>query len=182
MSDDSDTGYGRPPQATRFQKGASGNPRGRPRGRHNTLPYETVLGQIVTVRENGVEQRMTAAEAFLLHMTKQGLEGNGAIGRATLTALEEARQARGVADDELVSVVVIKPVAPGSVAPTLEALGMATRHDAYRPTTRLMLQPWLVQAALERLGDVKLTAEQQAVVVKATRTPHKVRWPEWWLI
>ncbi len=32
---DYEVGYGRPPKATRFQPGVSGNPRGRPKGRKN---------------------------------------------------------------------------------------------------------------------------------------------------
>ena len=87
-------GYGRPPASTRFRKGQSGNPRGRPRGRRNEPPYEAVLGQMVTIREDGVERRVTAAEAFLLHVTKRGLEGDGAAARAAMAAIEEARAAR----------------------------------------------------------------------------------------
>jgi hypothetical protein len=36
-SDDA-VGYGRPPKATRFRKGESGNPRGRPKGSKNKHP------------------------------------------------------------------------------------------------------------------------------------------------
>lgn len=68
-------GYRRPPVSSRFRKGQSGNPRGRPRGRHRSPPYEAVLGKMVTIREGGAERRITAAEAFLLHVTKKGLEG-----------------------------------------------------------------------------------------------------------
>ena len=35
---DYDVGYGKPPEATRFQPGRSGNPRGRPRGAKNKAP------------------------------------------------------------------------------------------------------------------------------------------------
>src|SRR5262245_34021006 len=38
----------------------------------------------------------------------------------------------------------------------------------------------LVEAALARLGDRRLTPEEQATIVKATRSPRKVEWPEWW--
>ena len=87
-------GYRRPPESSRFRKGQSGNPRGRPRGRHRAPPYEAVLGQMVTIREDGVERRVTAAEAFLLQITKKGLEGDGAAARAAMAAIEEARASR----------------------------------------------------------------------------------------
>jgi hypothetical protein len=71
-------GYGKPPVTTRFHKGKRGNPRGRPPGRNTGAPYDAVLGQMVTIREDGVERRVTAAEALLLQITKKGLEGNPA--------------------------------------------------------------------------------------------------------
>src|SRR3954464_3240426 len=86
-----DVGYGRPPKAARFKKGQSGNPKGRPRNRRRDIPYDTLLGQMVTVREDGKERRVTAAEAFILQLTKKGLEGDNASARASLTAIENAR-------------------------------------------------------------------------------------------
>lgn len=72
-------------------------------------------------------------------------------------------------------------VSPGTVNSALEPLRMAAKLDCYRPTARMALEPWLVQEALSRL-DRKLSPDEQAKVVRATRTPRKVRWPDWWEI
>jgi Family of unknown function (DUF5681) len=170
-------GYGKPPRATRFTKGRSGNPAGRPRGRHREAPYEAVLGQMVTVREGGTARQVTAAEAFLLQLTKRGLEGDGAATRASLAAIE-GRERQGVGHGEIDAIVLVA-VAPGSVTSALVPLRMAKKLDPYRETARILLEPWLVEAALARLGRTLSPAEQR-IVIKATCTPHKVRWPEWW--
>jgi hypothetical protein len=174
---DNAIGYGRPPTATRFRKGESGNPRGRPRGRRKEPPYETVLGQIVTIREDGAERRVTAAEAFLLHITKRGLEGDGPAARAAMAAIEAARASRR--DPTTAFTFVTVYVRPGSVTQALEPLRIARKLDRYRETARVVLEPWIVEASLARL-DRHLSVEEQRTVVAATRTPWKVRWPDWW--
>lgn len=171
-------GYRKPPRSSQFRKGQSGNSRGRPRGRQKAAPYEAVLGQMVTILENGVERRVTAAEAFLLHVTKKGLEGDGVAARAAMTAIAEARAARPEASNDLM--IVVSFVRPGGVNAALEALRMARKHDQFRETARMMLEPWIVEMALGRLGGRRLSDEEQASVVAATRTPWKVRWPVWW--
>jgi hypothetical protein len=177
---DYDVGYGKTPESSRFKKGQSGNSRGRPKGSKRSAPYDTVLGQMVTVREAGRERRITAAEAFLLLTAKRGLEGDGAAARAAMAAIEQAR-ARHTDPDNLPRTIVFRSsVRPGSVNSALEPLRMATKLDRYRETARMMLEPWLVEAALARLGSQRLTREQQDTVIRATRLPGKVRWPDWW--
>jgi hypothetical protein len=142
-------GYGNPPGSTRFQKGRSGNPRGRPPGRHNRPPYDVILGQIVTIKEDGVERRVTAAEAFLLYMTKRGLGGDGAAARSAMAAIEEARAVRRGRGGEL-RTIVRKMVDPGSVNTALEPLRMAKKLAAYRTSARILLEPWLVGSSRAR--------------------------------
>ena len=174
--EESGVGYRKPPKATRFTKGRSGNPAGRPRGRYREAPYEAVLGQMVTIRESGVERRVTAAEAFLLKLTKRGLEGDSAAARASLAVIEEARQRHGTDQSQGTAIAF---VAAGSVTSALEPLRTARKLDRYRETVRIVLEPWLVEAALARLPQT-LSPANQRIIVKATRAPHKVRWPEWW--
>ncbi len=175
-------GYRHAPVSGRFAKGISGNPKGRPRGRRNTLPFEAVLGQLVTIREDGRERRVTAAEAFLLQMTKRGLEGDGAAARSTLAAIEEARKSRVVRDPDITTKIAIAWMQPGSVAAALEPLRIGRKLDRYRPTARIMLEPWIVEAALARLGARTLSVDEQRTVFAATRAPGKVAWPEWCVV
>jgi hypothetical protein len=176
--DDNDGGGYRRRPTTRFAKGQSGNLGGRPRGRWREAPYEAVLGRMVTIREGGVERRVTATEAFLLQHSKRALEGDGAATRTTLAVIEYAKERFSTAHG-LISRIIRMIVAPGSVTYALMPLRMARKLDPYRETARMVLEPWLVEAALARL-DRRLSPADQRIVVKATRIPHKVRWPEWW--
>ena len=173
-------GYGKPPSASRFKAGQSGNPKGRPRGSKYDLPYEAVLGQSVTIREDGEERQVNAAEAFLLHVAKRGLAGDGAAARAALAAIATARAARPAVNADTKRAIVVICVSPENANTALIPLRMATKLDASRPTARMALEPWLVEAALDRLGERTLSDDEQAEVYAATRTPHKVRWPAWW--
>jgi|ERR1700730_90310 len=180
QAEDSEFGYRRPPKATRFTKGQSGNPAGRPQGRRREAPYEAILGQMVTIREDGTTRRVTAAEAFLLKFTKSGLEGDSAAARASLAAIEHAREQHSVGlGGPRISFIVREIMDPGSVTSALQPLRMARKLDPYRETAQIALEPWLVEAALARL-DRRLSPADQRTIMRATRTPHRVRWPDWW--
>jgi hypothetical protein len=57
---------------------------------------------------------------------------------------------------------------------------MVVKINRYSPSGYYKLKPWIVQAALERLGNRRLTVEEQQLVIEATQFPDKVQWPEWW--
>ena len=186
MSADTDerheaVGYGRPPKSTRFKKGRSGNPRGRPRGHRRDIPYDTLLGQMVTVREEGRERRVTAAEAFVLQLTKKGLEGDSASARSSLTAIENARAARTAQGADMPTIRIQFRTFGLCCATEDLGIGMLV-HPTDKERVRHLLKPWIVEAALARLGRRRLSVEEQQIVLASTRTPEKVRWPDWWAV
>jgi hypothetical protein len=77
MADDYKVGYGKPPRDTRFKKGQSGNPRGRPKVRKNMKAMlEAALARKVSVRVNGKIRRMTWGE-YLIENTLQNAAKGG---------------------------------------------------------------------------------------------------------
>src|SRR5712664_4205201 len=69
---DYEVGYKKPPTGSKFQKGESGNAKGRPRGSKNLATlFEDELNQRVIVRENGRQKRITKREAAVKQFINQ---------------------------------------------------------------------------------------------------------------
>jgi hypothetical protein len=72
-----EVGYGKPPRAHRFQKGRSGNPRGRPKGAKNEATIlRGLLDRKIDVRQGGRSRKITVFEAILMRFTEDALKGN----------------------------------------------------------------------------------------------------------
>src|SRR5271156_317311 len=77
MTGDDDVGYRRPPRATRFKPGQSGNPKSRPKGSANlATDLAAELNEQITVREGGQARRLTKQRALIKSLTARALQGD----------------------------------------------------------------------------------------------------------
>lgn len=84
-NDDSPVGYQRPPVRWRFQKGQSGNPRGRPKKVPDFLEdAATILGAPVTGHANGKQITLPMVRAVLRSLCRNALKGNNAALRRVM--------------------------------------------------------------------------------------------------
>ncbi len=109
---DYQVGFGRPPRDTQFQKGQSGNPKGRPRKKGSIeLDLDQVLDQQVRVRLPGGSKNMDAREATLRVQVDKALKGNIQSARYVLKQFEKY-EAITPPRSKIQTGVVIAPRAP----------------------------------------------------------------------
>lgn len=72
-----EVGYKKPPVATRFQRGKSGNPKGRiKRVRNLKADLTDELAEMVTLKENGRTIRISKQRALTKALVVRGLKGD----------------------------------------------------------------------------------------------------------
>jgi hypothetical protein len=92
-ANDSAVGYGKPPADTRFRKGVSGNPSGRPRGSRNVgAVLARTLREKVVINEHGQRKTISKLEAAIKQFVNKAASGDL---RALHMLVGLAREAEG---------------------------------------------------------------------------------------
>ena len=98
MDDDEEdykVGYGKPPQATRFVKGTSGNPAGRPKGSRSMLSIlRDIAAKRVIITEGGQTRMTSIKEAVVMQLATSAARGDRHARKEFLhlTGLAEAEE------------------------------------------------------------------------------------------
>lgn len=101
---DDTVGYGNPPAQSRFKKGQSGNPKGRPRktAKESERPrfrdgylgdvFEQEAFRTLQLNENGKPVKMSAMQAIIRSLLVEGVKGNRLAKKAALEMLRREEQ------------------------------------------------------------------------------------------
>ena len=173
------------PQETQFQKGRSGNPKGRPPNVKKQPPFEFFFAEEVPYKIAGKKRLVTRAEAFIHKVNLIALNGDDRLRRmlADFYVGEHCnRWLRGSDDDGYYNIVLedgrpeseyLSSAPKAKVWRNLELISRGTKR-------KLLFRPWLVNLALSRLDGRRLHVEAQKEVVRASAKRSDVDWPDWW--
>jgi uncharacterized protein DUF5681 len=108
-------GYGKPPEHTRFRKGRSGNPKGRPKRSENFARLaRRTLNERIVVRENGERRSISKLEAVLKQLINKAATGDQRAIRDVIK-LQPLIAQQDKAEDEKVVVNIVRWAKPGEL-------------------------------------------------------------------
>jgi hypothetical protein len=151
-------GYCNPPKDTRFKKGQSPNPSGRPKGSTRRSAIEKLLQKQFTVVEGGRRRKVSIEEAICTQTIKAAIAGDMRMRRDLLRLLEKVSKKKQPTANSQTSgppqILLMKQ----STA-LLLALGICVEIEG-----RCALSSWVVQAARERQGWAPLSPEDEKLL------------------
>ena len=174
-----------PPVSTRFRKGQSGNPRGRPIKQPvgQRSAFNVVIDRTLTIVQNGKRREVTVDEA-LQHKTYQdAIAGNRASRREVLKMIAKREKALA-AKVPAAKTVIVRNEGPDArnADEAMLILGICRADPCPSggndDQKHLLLEPWAVKAALARRPARKLNKPDTDEAKHCTYAAETVRWPE----
>lgn len=125
-------GYGQPPRGSRFKKGQSGNPGGRPRGitpgRLANILHKEIYRSL-TIKEGDSVIHMPAIRAIMRSQVMLAVKGNVAAQRAVIEMAQYLEQDCSAHGKSVAPVVDHRSFAPADVARRIVLILRMAAHD-----------------------------------------------------
>lgn len=168
---------------TRYTKGRSGNPKGRPHKAPvaTTSAFDIILDRSVTVNQDGTTRELTVEEGLQLKTYQAALSGSRPCRREVLRMIVKREQWLAKKRPAKTRINVLHSHDSRSADDAMILLGIASEsaplhdNDPYR---RLQLEPWAVEAAIRRLRPKRLSKKDLDECRRCTRDADRIRWPE----
>ncbi len=185
----SDGNRNQPPVSTRFRKGQSGNPRGRPKKQPVARPsaFDIVFDRTLTTIQGGKLRKLTVEEALLLKTYRDAVAGDHAAQREVLKMILKREKALAAKAPPVNPVEVLEEGPdPKNADEAMLILGICRRDGSPKPPRQawteerehLLLETWAVKAALDRRGCRKLKSSELDEARRCTHAADTVRWPK----
>jgi len=115
--DETPIGYKNPPHETRFKKGQSGNPKGRPKGSIDPLcVLRKALNDTVIVNEGGNRRKLTKLDVMLTQIVNKAAAGDLSAMKFLMPYIERIQKI------DAAQVQITKPVTAKEAAETYRKL------------------------------------------------------------
>lgn len=168
---------------TRFHKGKSGNPNGRPRQRRPEVSaFDVIFDKTLTVTQGGVERELTVDEALQVQTYQAALKGSRMAIRAVLKMIEKREAAIAKRNPPATSPIRLEIEHDSDNAnQAMLLLGIADYdeppHGGGPGARPFRLATWAAQAAISRPGRRALSDKRIDDIKRLTIGADKLRWP-----
>ena len=166
---------------TRFQKGQSGNPAGRPKKRRpNVSAFDIIFDKVLTVNQGGQERELTVDEALQLQTYQAALKGSKMAIRQVLKMIEkrEAALAKRTKPTNK-SIPMVHEYGSENAREAMTILGLLEADPKWGDQTnpRMKVTTWAAQAGLSRPGKRKIKEKDVKNIEFFTTDSDKLKWP-----
>ena len=169
--------------STRFRKGQSGNPAGRPKVKlkHQGSAFDIIITRTLTITQGGKAREVTVVEALQHKTYQQAIAGNRMARREVLKMIAKREKALAARPKYHKPIKIVSEADPQNAYDALCILGIALPNPSWAEQAhkvRLLLAPWAVQTALAQRGLRTLSVDAVDHIKRCTANRDTLVWPK----
>ena len=164
--------------STRFKRGQSGNPKGRPRKpKPPPLSPFAILDELLPVHEPGSVSELPLEDAMLIKTYQRAITGSRRAWKKLVKMILERQKLRFKSRAPR-SPRITRQIEedPENALEALEILGIASRTAGDSQNAHLRLERWAVEAALRRRSFEELSSSDIHLIRGSTHDGDAVKW------